>query len=96
VAFRAVGHEPPWTLDILPERLELLRGTERVVAPNTGARRDSDQPEATWEATAGDHALAVTVEERACTDPQGDTIHEATVTVVLDGETLRGCGQYLD
>lgn len=91
-SFRAVGHEPGWTLDVGGNRMLLVadNGATRVEMPLPspvavdGGRR--------YEARSDAHAMAVTVLERLCADRMTGMPRPMTVEVTLDGRTLEGCG----
>ncbi len=91
-AFRARGNEPGWSLVIDEAGLALTTryGEERLVVPGytvetlAGTRR--------YRADADGRALAVTVEDRPCTDTMSGMPHPDTVTVMVDDQRLEGCG----
>lgn len=96
--FRGIGVEPGWHLEIHPERIVFVfqYGAQRAVVPNAGVRPDPDRPVRRWQAVTEAHELAVTVEDRACTDTMSDDIFPATVNVTLDGRDYSGCGRDLE
>ncbi len=94
VAFRAVGNEPGWVLEIVPERsLRLLYayGEEEATTPVPEPVTDATG-RTTYHAVTEAHDLRVVVEDRPCADTMSGERFEATVTVTLGGDTLRGCG----
>jgi len=90
-AFRAGGNEPGWEIEI---------GTRMVFATADGRIRvDALTPAARTVAGAqhyvvssGSNNLDVTVADRLCTDSMSGMPHPNAVTVLLDGNTLHGCG----
>lgn len=95
--FRAIGQEPGWHLEIHPERIVLVYsyGEARAAVPNPGALVDPAQPIRRWRAVTEAHVLAVTVEDRPCTDVMSGDILPAAVTVELDDSRFTGCGRDL-
>ncbi len=95
VDFRAVGQEPGWWLEISGRDLE--------IAVDYGERRLSfDEPKRelagsrrVYRGTADGHAVEVVLEKRRCEDAMSGEAFPTTVTMKLDGETYRGCGQTL-
>lgn len=87
-AYRALGTEPGWTLEITPARLDYNGdyGETKIVVPNPGAR-----PSAKGRSYAGDR-LSVVIEEAPCSDGMSDRRYSDTVRVVADGKKLQGCG----
>lgn len=91
-AFRAVGNEPGWTLDIGGSRMVLVvdYGATRAElpipapVPVEGGRRYSARDEA--------HQLEVTILDRVCADTMTGMPRPATVEVSFDGRALKGCG----
>jgi membrane-bound inhibitor of C-type lysozyme/uncharacterized membrane protein len=95
--FRAIGQEPGWHLEIHAERIVLVHGygDARAVVPNPGALVDPAQPLRRWRAVTEAHVLAVTVEDRPCTDVMSGDVLPAVVTVELDDSRFTGCGRDL-
>lgn len=103
VAFRALGQEPFWLLDVLPGTALRLsepdRGT-RVAAPLRPAEPEpaSGGTPAGLRYTArldgvGGAELSAVVRETACQDVMSGEPFPYTVTVRADGRELRGCGR---
>ncbi len=95
VAFRAVGQEPGWLLDIYTRdkivlvwdyganKLELPRSAP--AAPQAGVTR--------YESQARGHHLVVTIRATPCQDGMSGQDYPASVEVVIDGRSLNGCGR---
>lgn len=95
VAYRAIGNEPGWVLEIGPgKRLEWVTnfGSE-THAFDDAALSAGDKPTSRVY-TAGGGAMRVTVTEEACTDDAGVTFALSAV-IEFQGNTLRGCGAKL-
>ncbi len=98
VAFRAVGREPGWTLEIISEqhvRFTYNLGKREVFAPVMDLAVDEATGRTTYYAVNEAHRLRVVIEDRACTDVMSGEAFETTVAVTLDGKTYHGCGRAL-
>ena len=95
VDFRAVGQEPGWMLDIYTEtRMRLLWDYGERIADFPLTAPDTSQEGATrYETTQSGRRLAVTIRRAPCQDVMSGVPYPATVVVVIDGRTLRGCGK---
>lgn len=97
--FRALGQEPGWYLEILPDsgRMALVAdyGETELRTPLPEPRIDEAAGLRTYEAATGSHRLTVTIESRPCTDAMSGFPFPRTVTVTLDGRALDGCGRPL-
>lgn len=95
VDFRAVGQEPGWLLNIYRENkitLDWDYGQSKAEFPL--AAPDTSQEGATrYSAQAGGHTLAVTIRRFPCNDAMSGAAFPSTVEVVIDGQTLSGCGR---
>ena len=98
VAFRAIGTEPGWMVEIdggdAPAlRAELDYGERRLEATNVEAAADGSR----YTATAGDGTqLELAVTPGDCSDGMSDQTYPAVVELTEGGRTLRGCGAFLD
>ncbi|MDZ7621957.1 MAG: META domain-containing protein [Candidatus Competibacteraceae bacterium] len=90
--FRATGNEPGWLLEIGDQETTLLTnyGENRLAAPTPVPERTSDGQ--IYVANIDGQSLTVTISAQLCADTMSGMPHPNTVTVLLDGETLRGCG----
>ncbi len=90
--FRATGNEPSWVLEMDDQEMTLLTdfGETRLAAPTPVPQATNDGK--TYVATVGGKSLSVIISPRPCTDTMSGMPYPNTVTVRLDGETLRGCG----
>lgn len=97
VDFRAVGNEPGWHMEISPDSIVLVTdyGEQRYAFPTPAVEESPADRRSVFRATAGGHALEVLLEARACRDTMSGEAFETTVTVTVDGGTLRGCGRPL-
>lgn len=90
--FKAVGHEPEWTLDIGGNRLVLVTdlGATRAELPLPAATRIDGGRR--YDARGEANAVSVTILDRTCTDSMTGMPRPATVEVTVGGRTLKGCG----
>jgi heat shock protein HslJ len=95
-AFRGIGQEPGWTVDIAPGRAmrAVLDYGERTLV--TGAPAVSrDGPRTVYTGTSGATAVRVAIERTPCADAMSGERMSHAVTLVVDGRELRGCGRML-
>lgn len=93
-AFRAVGNEPGWNLELLEEgRIVLVAdyGANRIERPLPQPIIDKGTRTTRWEADE----LVVEVIGRPCRDSMSGESFESTVTVTWGSRVLRGCGRAL-
>lgn len=98
VAFRAVGNEPAWSLEITPgERIELAvdSGKRKRAFTPQDPLEDPVTGEVTWRADGPNQDIRVDLREGRCVDETSGEVFDTRVTVTLDGETYRGCGRWL-
>lgn len=95
VDFRAVGQEPGWMLNIYTENkitLDWDYGQSKAEFP-LGAPDTSQEGATRYTAQASGHTLAVTIRRFPCNDAMSGAAFPSTVEVVIDGQTLNGCGR---
>lgn len=87
-AYKALGTEPGWTLEITPDRLTYNDdyGATKIAVPNPGAR-----PSFNGERYVTPR-LSVDVAHAKCNDGMSDREYADTVSVIADGKTVKGCG----
>jgi heat shock protein HslJ/uncharacterized lipoprotein YbaY/uncharacterized membrane protein len=91
-AYVARGNEPGWALTITGKRLALEYdyGKSKLDAAVPAQQKIADGYR--YAARAGNHALRIDVLNRLCRDDMSGMSYPDSVTVVVDGKTLRGCG----
>lgn len=93
----ATGNEPGWSLAIIPFKKILYTGNygeQKIEFPPAQAEKGDNDATLFSTASADGHKLEITFENKVCTDDAGKK-SPSTVTLKLDGKTLRGCGQSL-
>lgn len=95
VAFRAIGQEPGWLL-------EITNGEEVLIVTNYGQEKKSFpyvEPEEDKTARRSvfrlDANSSVLIEGKPCTDSMSGESFQTTVTLRLGEQTLEGCGRAL-
>lgn len=91
-AYRALGQEPGWSLEIAGGRLIYLGdyGTVRIEMRAPEARPAFNGHR--YEAREGGRSLTVDVTHRLCHDGMSGRAFADTVLVIADGREVRGCG----
>ena len=97
VDFRAVGSEPGWHMELAPDSIVLVTdyGERRYAFPTPAVEELPAERRSIYRASADGHALEVLLEARECRETMSGEAFETTVTVMLDGRMLRGCGRAL-
>jgi uncharacterized membrane protein len=96
VAFRAVGQEPGWLL-------EMTDGVEIVLVTNYGESRDSypyvepqvDQAARRTLFVLDEHDLVIEIRGESCVDVMSGERFSTTVTITSEAFVLQGCGRAL-
>ena len=95
VAFRAIGQEPGWLLEITNGEEILLvtdYGQNRNAYPYVEPQEDKAARKTVFPV---DDTTRVLIEGKPCTDSMSGESFEVTVTVTLGEKTLQGCGRAL-
>jgi len=90
--FRATGNEPSWRLDIGSAEMTLLTnfGQTRLVAATPLAQVSNATTKYVARTDQGE--LTATIVNQLCVDSMSGMPHPQSVTVVVGGKTLTGCG----
>ena len=93
--FRASGNEPGWIVEVYPDSLVFVTnyGEDHYRFPDYTA---TDAEPFVYEASAGGHAITVTLSDEDCLDDMSGEPFETTVQLTFDGQPYRGCGRALD
>ena len=95
VAFRAIGQEPGWLLEVTNGEEILIvtdYGKERKSLPYIEPREDKAARKTVFQIDADTNVL---IEGKPCTDSMSGESFEVTVTVTLGDGSLKGCGRAL-
>ena len=95
VAFRAIGQEPGWLLEITNGEEILIvtdYGKERKSLPYVEPQEDKAARKTVFQIDAD---TSVLIEGKPCTDTMSGEAFEVRVTVTLGEKTLQGCGRAL-
>jgi len=98
VAFRGLGTEPFWSLEVdggeAPEmRLDLDMGERRLLVAGAAPLDEGEG----WSGSADDgSAVTLRVTRGDCSDGMSDMTYPATVELQVGEEAYRGCGAFLD
>ena len=96
VAFRAIGQEPGWLL-------EITNGEEILLLTDYGSTRTSMpyvepvvyQEERRTQYVVGDYNTTIEIRGEPCTDVMSGESFEVSVTLFLNNKELHGCGHAL-
>ncbi len=95
VAFRAIGQEPGWLL-------EIKNGEEILIVTDYGQNKKSYPYVEPQEDKAArrtvfqvDAETSVLIEGKPCSDTMSGEKFQVTVTLTVSGQTLKGCGRAL-
>lgn len=93
-AFEALGQEPGWRAVVTRDtiRYEGNYGETIVVLP-TPMAQTAPSGVVAYDTTANDHALRLVIREDDCTDVMSGQPFSHSVTITVDGEMYRGCGE---
>jgi uncharacterized membrane protein len=95
VAFRAIGQEPGWLLEITNGEEILLvtdYGKNKNSYPFVKPQEDKNARKTVFQINAD---TSVLIEGKACNDTMSGEFFEVTVTVTQGGKKLKGCGRAL-
>lgn len=102
VAFRGIGQEPGWNVDIhndFDEPAQLVFTTlygEESYTFQTVLRETDGDGNPLFRAEGGGHSISVVVVDGQCQDVMSGEHFEASVRIYFDDQTLNGCGRFLD
>ena len=94
-AFRAIGTEPGWWVEVgsgeaPPLRAELDFGARQLEVASAAATADGFRG-----ATADGTPVALTIRREACSDGMSDVSFPASAVLRVGDSTWRGCGRFL-
>lgn len=95
VAFRAIGQEPGWLLEIKNGEQILVvtnYGQDRNLYPYVDPQEDKAARKTVFQVDANTRVL---IEGMPCSDSMSGETFQSTVTVTLGAQVLKGCGRAL-
>ncbi|MDX2413346.1 MAG: hypothetical protein QNK16_12870 [Woeseiaceae bacterium] len=95
VAFRAIGQEPGWLLEIKNGEEILVvtnYGQNRNLYPYVDPQEDKAARKTVFQVDANTRVL---IEGMPCSDSMSGETFQSTVTVTLGAQVLKGCGRAL-
>ncbi len=97
VMFQGRGNEPGWMVHLAHDRpeatLTLDYGTREQALPYRVTALDNEAGRVVLASGRGDTPFELRIEARACLDDMSGEPFPARVTLTVDGEQYRGCGQ---
>lgn len=90
--FRAKGTEPGWSLEITAMEIAIQTADSEKPVVVAKPPPESDKGKTVYAAKGGPARLRVTIEDLVCPDTMSGMPHPKTVTVELNGKTLKGWG----
>ncbi|MEZ5571645.1 MAG: MliC family protein [Halioglobus sp.] len=97
VAFRAIGNEPGWYIEVRSNHDMLFVsdfGMQRVVIPSQGEERAGDVR--VFQGNSDVHTLRLEILEQRCADTMSGEVFPNNAVVTFDSIRYQGCGQFLD
>ena len=96
VSFRAIGNEPGWILNIMPDNKVVFIINHGKVKTHFKVEKQFSEKNATeFRLRSKNNLLYLRIENRVCRDTMTDRIYESSVYLNFDGHELRGCGKSL-
>lgn len=96
VAFRGIGQEPGWLVEVGRGEAPTLHAELDYGARTVDVARASPQGDGYTGRTAGGMEVALLIERTACSDGMSGEAFPATVRLTVGGQRYRGCGRFLD
>lgn len=96
VAFRAIGNEPGWVLEIIPAKEVLFITHLGTVTTHFKILKHHEMHNSTeYKLRSKNNLLYLRIENRRCVDTMSGREYESSVYLNFDGNELRGCGKGL-
>ena len=96
VAFRAIGNEPSWTLEISSDKEVLfLTNLGQDKTQFEVVEKFSEYGSTEYKMHSKNNIMHVRIENRECQDTMVDRVYESTVYINFDGVNMKGCGKAL-
>lgn len=96
VDFRAVGQEPGWHLEISNgEQIRYIGNYGQDTVTTAVPHPQAEEQGTVYRAETEGYELEVEISDEFCTDSMSGFEFPFTVSVTIDGKTLKGCGRNL-
>ena len=96
VAFRAIGNEPGWVLEIIPDREVRFITHLGTLTTYFKIEQHYEMHNSTeYKLRSKNNLLYLRIEKRRCFDTMSGREYESSVYLNFDGNELRGCGKGL-
>lgn len=96
VDFRALGQEPGWHLEIKNgEQIRYIGNYGQDTVTTAFPDPQKEEQEMVYRAETENYELEVEISDELCTDSMSGFEFPFTVSVTLDGKSLKGCGRDL-
>ncbi|MBI1250250.1 MAG: hypothetical protein GC189_02115 [Alphaproteobacteria bacterium] len=94
IAFRGLGQEPAWILDVYADEIRLSYdyGNREAVFPRTPPALGAAVADRVYASEAGGHSLRVVIGDEPCQDVMSGELYPRSVQVTIDGRQMQGCG----
>lgn len=94
VAFRAVGQEPGWFVEVTPGEnlVAVLDYGDRTITLPAPEVTPLDGGARGYQAEGAGHIVQLVIEPLTCFDGMSGHIHPETATLAVDGQRYQGCG----
>lgn len=96
VAFRAIGNEPGWILEITSDKeVWFLTNLGQDKTHFEVTESFSDYSSTEYKMYSKNNTLHVRIENQRCQDTMVERVYESTVYINFDGVNMKGCGKAL-
>ena len=96
VAFRAIGNQPDWILEITAdEKVVLITNHGESKIAFKVLEKFSDNVSTEYKLVSTYNTMYIRIENRVCNDTMVDRIYDSTVYINFDGVNMQGCGKSL-
>ena len=96
--FRAIGNEPGWNMEIR-NRLKLILvtgyGSERQDFDLSEPETDQAARTTRYKFKQSEHEMSLVISGEPCSDSMSGEKFESRVEIILNGQSLHGCGRAL-
>lgn len=95
VAFRGIGTEPGWLVEVGRGESPMLRAELDYGDRKIDIARTEATPDGFRGSAADGTAVALVIARKSCNDGMSDATYPASATLTVDDKTYHGCGRFL-